>query len=146
MVYLGTRGFPLNIGLFRKSNDESRHQEAAERFIEMLTPIRDRIATERGNHRTVWVRSRMEIGNACQHLRPHLDECDVVRLDAAYQRFKCIPKEAFGQTSAADTSGGAAFGQDQAAVKHVMLASINDMVKISNARLSIHLMGSLSTN
>ena len=146
LVCLAWRGFPLRIGAARKSNDGTRRQDAAERFVTMLNPIRNRIAAERGNHRTLWVRSRIEIGNACQVLRPHLDDGDVDRLDAAYQRFKCIPEEAFRSKPAGNAPAGAESGLDHLAVKHVMLESIREMARIANAPSPIQLMAALSTN
>jgi hypothetical protein len=146
LVFLAWRGFPLRFGASRKSNDETRRQHATERFVTMLNPIRNRIAAERGNHRTLWVRSRMEIGNACQVLRPHLDDQDVDRLDAAYQRFKCIPEEAFRTKPAGNASDRAGSWLDHTAVKHVMLESIREMTKIATARSPIQLMAALSTN
>ena len=137
LVYVARRGFPLAQRASADLDDEVEQTNPAERFVEMMNPIRDRIVAEQGNHRTVWIRSRIEIGNACQRLRPHMDETSGRRLDAAYQRFNCIPEEAFSALPRRMGSGGTVSRLDQSAVKEVMLESITDILNVATRQATV---------
>jgi len=118
-------------GATSKPGGRRMRREAGENFVALISPIRDRIATERGDHRTVWVRSKIELGNACQDLRPHLAESDGVGLDAAYRRFMDISGELLEPRRMKNPPPGEGVRLDYSVAKNAMLEPIKEMVRIA---------------
>ncbi|MBI1177434.1 hypothetical protein GC207_08335 [bacterium] len=131
VVLAGWQALPRINAYLEVRRAKRLREEASEQFLELITPIRDRIAGERADHRTAWITSRMEIANACSLLGPHLDDVSVSRLDAAYLRYTKLSEKTLEPRKIGTPPPGEGFRLDYASVKEAMLEPIREMVQIA---------------